>query len=462
MNTLRKISTGFWLLLSKPEYLVVILGLIFGLLILTFTPPFQACDEPQHIFTAYRLSRGGILPDKQNGTCGTDIPKSFEKTYWKLKAKSFIGNVEGKLDTERIWDSFDIKLRAGDTKFEPAYFQYPPLIYLPQAIGMAIGHLFGAPPVLLIYLARLFNLLAVLAVAFFTIRITPVLRWTFFLLFMMPMTLFQISSASADALTIAFSFLAAAYFFHLAFDPAKERIEKRDLYWLLGLALVLSLIKLPYFLLVFGYFLIPARKFGSKKTYFLTFAAMLVEIAVVVVAWHYLAERYTTLVQASFFVPGKHLHWMLDHPVGFARIIYKTLVTRHLFLHEMISGVGWYNVVTPVWLPYAFGISAIAVSLLDKDDIEVRWWQKLSSALIYLVVAFLIMVIIHMSWDKIGDITIFHVNGRYFIPALGFLVLVLYNRKIKYIKGRLFYAAVPALAILFSVTTVTAIIQRFY
>jgi len=462
MNAFKKFARGFWLLLSKPEYLVVIIGLIFGILILIFTPPFQACDEPQHIYTAYRLSQGHILPDKLKGTCGVYIPRSFDKTYEKLKAQSFIGNVEGKEGSSLILDSFGIPLKAGNTRFAPSYFQYPPLCYVPQAIGMAVGHLFRGPPVLLIYLARLFNLLAVLAIAFFTIRITPVLRWTFFLLFLMPMTLFQSSSASADALTIALSFLAAAYFFRLALDPAKESLEKKDFYWLFILALVLSLIKLPYFLLVFGYFLIPWKKFGSKKKYLLTFAVMLLEIAVVVVTWHFLAERYTTLVQAKIFIPGQHLNWMLQHPLGFVRLIYNTLRVKRLYLHEMISGVGWYNVVTPVWLPYAFGISVLAVSVLDKNEIVVKYWQKVLSLLIYLAVAFAIIVIIHMSWDKLSDTVIVQINGRYFIPPLGFLFLVLYNKKIAYQKGRLFYLAVPALALLLSVTTVCAIIQRFY
>jgi len=38
-------------------------------------------------------------------------------------------------------------------------------------------------------------------------------------------------------LTIALSFLAAAYFFRLALDPAKESLEKKDFYWLFILAL---------------------------------------------------------------------------------------------------------------------------------------------------------------------------------------------------------------------------------
>ena len=45
----RRAIVDFWFLMERPEYLVVIIGLLFGLLILSLTPPGQACDEPQHI-----------------------------------------------------------------------------------------------------------------------------------------------------------------------------------------------------------------------------------------------------------------------------------------------------------------------------------------------------------------------------------------------------------------------------
>ena len=76
-GALKKITGGFWSFMSKQQYLVVILGLVFGLLILILTPPFQACDEPNHIYNSYRLSEGKILPEMNKGKCGNFIPRGF-------------------------------------------------------------------------------------------------------------------------------------------------------------------------------------------------------------------------------------------------------------------------------------------------------------------------------------------------------------------------------------------------
>ena len=53
-------------------------------------------------------------------------------------------------------------------------------------------------------------------------------------------------------------------------------------------------------------------------------------------------------------------------------------------------------------------------------------------------------------------------NGRYLIPPLGFGFLVFYNKRIRFNKGKAFYLVVTSLAILFCVTTVVMIVQRFY
>ena len=464
-KVLRRASVDFWSLMERPEYLVVIIGLLFGLLILSFTPPGQACDEPQHINNSYRLSMGVIVPKTKNGTSGTDLPVSFVETEQRVGVDRLMVTGEGKEHPTDLASSFSIPLKAGTTTFVDSYLQYPPLCYVPQAVGMTIGHVFGGPPILLIYLARLFNLLAVLIIAFLTIRITPVLKWTFFLLFLMPMTLFQSSSCSADAMTIAFSFLATAYFFRLAFDKKKEKIERADIIGLLAISLALALIKMPYFLLVFGFFLIPWRKFGNWKKYVLTFAVMLLIIIVFAGAWQVFVVKHSAGWSGPQFVPGKALKDVIRHPLSFMRMEYQRLGARQLYLPEMVGYVGWWNITPPWWLWPSFLFMLIAVTALDKDETLVSRWYRAYSVLIFLVTAAAVIVILHITMDPLHSTFANakdYINGRYFIPPLAFGFLLFYNKSIKYRKTRFFYVIVTLLAIFFCVTTVVMITHRFY
>lgn len=467
VKSLKRVSGEFWSLLSEPEYLVVILGLVFGLLILIFTPPFMACDEPQHIYNSYKLSEGRVLYTKSQDMIGSYIPASFYQTFNQLNVEPMISSSVGKASPDLIVGAFKIPLRAGDKIFMAGYIQYPPLCYIPQAIGMAIGHLFRGPPILLIYLGRLFNLLAVLFIAFITIRITPLLKWTFFLLFMMPVTLFQASSNSADGMTIAISFLAAAFFFRLAFDPSKESLAKKDMILLVVLTLALATIKMPYFLIIFGFFIIPWKRFGSKRKYLLTFGAMLLVVFILFALWQLVIVRAAAPAGAPA-IPGANsvLTETLSHPINFLKLQWHRMSLRGLYMSEMVESVGWWNVDAQWWLWPLFMFTLIAVTALDKrDDIVVKRWQRALSLVLFLGIIEIIIVLLHIMMDPVNATFTTAkdwLNGRYFIPALTFGALVLYNKSIAYKKTRFFYVAVNGLTLVFLIATVTMIIQRFY
>ncbi len=70
---------------------------------------------------------------------------------------------------------------------------------------------------MIIYLARFANLLLYVLIVYSAIKLTPVHKWVFFLLALMPMTLYEAASLSADSFTIAVSFLLIALFLKFSF-----------------------------------------------------------------------------------------------------------------------------------------------------------------------------------------------------------------------------------------------------
>ena len=69
-----------------PEKIFLILSLVFGLLFVFITPPFQSPDENSHFLKAYSVSKGKFFPEVQNKKLGNYFPKEY-LNYIKEKEK---------------------------------------------------------------------------------------------------------------------------------------------------------------------------------------------------------------------------------------------------------------------------------------------------------------------------------------------------------------------------------------
>ena len=59
-EVISRMGDKFFYLFLTPEKAYLFLGLIFGILFLMITPPFQVPDEPQHFYRAFHVSEGNI------------------------------------------------------------------------------------------------------------------------------------------------------------------------------------------------------------------------------------------------------------------------------------------------------------------------------------------------------------------------------------------------------------------
>jgi uncharacterized membrane protein len=80
---------------------------------------------------------------------------------------------------------------------------YPPIPYIASASVMFIGKLLNFSPLDLIYPARLVNLFLYTLIVYMAIKLIPVHKWVLLLLALMPMTLYEAATLSADSFTIA-------------------------------------------------------------------------------------------------------------------------------------------------------------------------------------------------------------------------------------------------------------------
>ena len=251
-----------------PQHAFLVFSGLFGMIMLVITPPFMSPDEPAHFYRSYQISEFNIFKVKD------DFPKSLLELSAICDRMQF--STHEKTTPSEILSLGNIRANPAErtSKVTPDYL----LPYLPQAIGIAVGKIFGLAPLWLFYLGRLFNLMATIALIFLAIRITPVFKWGFFLLGVMPMTLYQAASLSYDAVTIGFSFLLLATFIAYAFREG-EKISTRDVVRLFIITALLAASKQPYCILVLVFLIIPVEKFGSLKRYLAIFAELLITVA---------------------------------------------------------------------------------------------------------------------------------------------------------------------------------------
>jgi uncharacterized membrane protein len=129
-----------------------------------------------------------------------------------------------------------------------------------------------------------FNLLVSIILVFLAIKTIPIAKWLFFFLGIMPMTLYQFSSLSYDALTIGISFLLTATILNYALNNEK-RIGPHELIILFLLSGLLAGSKPPYFIIAFLFLIIPVEKLGSWKKFTLIFAALISTVVIVSQLW---------------------------------------------------------------------------------------------------------------------------------------------------------------------------------
>lgn len=249
----------------KPEYFFVGTAAVFGLIFLFITPPFQTPDEPAHFYRAYEISELNL------SRMSDEVPVAVKQTATACERMKF-----------KSWEKFSQKDMAAlksiqldsrqRTYVESVNYTLP---YLPQALGISIGKLFSNVPVIYLYWARFFNLITAIFLIFLAIRITPVQKWIFALLGVMPMTVSQMASVSYDAPTIGLSLLLIALILKFTFT-GNERLITKSIVTLFILTLLLACTKPPYFLISMAFLIVPVLKAGSMKKYLLIAAGLLV------------------------------------------------------------------------------------------------------------------------------------------------------------------------------------------
>lgn len=466
----------FFAFIKKPQHTFVVLGGLFGLIFVFLTPPIQVYDERAHFFQSYAVSNFDFVPSpyEYGGRIhyGAELPKSVfvaGEVFISVAGdpnKPFDRGLYNEYITQPLEPSVKDHREIGTT--------YSPIVYIPQAIGITIGKLFEASPLVMIWLGRLMNLVAWLVIVVFAIKIIPFGKWFMLALALNPLVVFLSASLSADVLTIALAFL----FFALvakAFTQTKK-LSNKNIAVIASVLILLALTKPTNIIFAFLLLGIPVKKFKSKLRFALIVGGIIAITIGIGLLWNHTisdASEANSKLQASNRVidSSAQLSSIIHDPLNYINniILNYIIVPPEYFMGDFalastVQYLGWGETALPLWSVLLY-ISILFVTLLYVAGrgpvLNIK--QKFVVSIVFLMYIIACITAMYLYFTGLGQSIILGVQGRYFIPSLILLAGLFTARKKLFLVSESKFATIIGLllALLLIVTTITIYI-RYY
>jgi len=459
---------------TKPQVFFAAFAGLFGILFLIAIPPLQTPDETTHFIRSYALADFNLVSDKSGGEIGYYVEGSIASTIDLVDSngEEYIKfNPSQKFDMGKTREASSIQLQ-GDTLFyeTASSASYISLVYAPQALGIIIGKIFDTPVIGLLYLARLANLAAWIAIGYFAIKIMPVKKWALVAILMLPMMIAQSVSLGTDVLSIGGGVLFVSLILRKIMTESGSRVDN---VLLISSAVVMVVSKvvmaalLPLLLVLF--FKNRKKRTVSTKTWGLVvttvFAPLVFYFAWTAIMGMIVGAPDSTPVNGES--PTDQLVFVLTEPWQLPQAIFNTFFFTwgDGVIQSLIGNFGWVD--TPIAGAFVvIGYIAIAFALFVNEPGETDK-KKLTRGirLLFLTCALIYFVgvcaAMYIYFTPAQFQIIVGIQGRYFIPALVLLIPVLYGSYVLTSK-RIYENVIKVTLIGLACVSIVSILFRYY
>jgi uncharacterized membrane protein len=415
--------------MGAPRAVFLALGGLFGLFFALATPPHDPPDEARHHARAWLLSEGRLAVVGEAPGHGASLPRDITQLHppghhfsaeqvQRGGPASRLGRTGPHAPAARLEE-----LRGSLARWElqPVRFltPYNPVVYAPfvPALWISRGLELSAAAGLL--LARLFGLATWLAGVWLVLRVAPCQRPLLAAVALLPLSVFQAASVSADPVTQLACFWLFAEWLRAVTAPDGPRPAWDDVR-LLAAAAGLGLVKPGYAPLALACAALP----GTLRRRATLGGAALAAAALPTLAWAAVARAAREPAVVPGVDPDAQLRFVLENPLAFLRAAADTvagLLPR--WLEGLVGNLGHFDVEIPV-LATALGLAAVAVSgSLERFPLGAGRRLLLLGACLASGTALLFLA--YLTWAGVGAERIPGVQGRYFLPLLPFALVAL-------------------------------------
>ena len=439
-------------------YLVISVPTLLALCFLT--GPFQVADEPSHFLRADGLSHGYVMPivAPRGGAAGGFVDPAAKSMAEQL------GNGLIDLDTNHrflLRDLLPFWRQSASADLAFTQFSntaiYFPIAHLLPAVAIGCARFLGAPPIAWFYVGRIVNAAAAIIVSAIAIALLGDGALFAFAIALLPMVLFQEASLSADCLVIACSILLGSLVLRLISSKGISGWTCIGLFFCLLYVCVAKFAYIPLAALP------PMVSFLRGKSFRDCFVIVCVSISICAI-W----LLWTVAVQGKVFTIDAHdgvvdvsqqLMNVSARPVSFLVAFTKMIMGgAPTFLAQMVGRkLGWLNILLPV-TTVLLALTTLLASYIFRGGLAV-FSKSLGSFVAFLIAGsiFATSLLLYLQFTPVGKPTIDGFQGRYLIPLLPFVSLILPGMQSSIAwKNRLTYAVICVSALNGGVTVYTS------
>lgn len=338
--------------------------------------------------------------------------------------------------------------------------------YLPSVIAIIVARIFHLGTYPMLYLAKIFPFVCYLVGCYYAVKITPVGKHLMVFLAALPMSIQQATGITYDNVTYMALFMMISCYLKIYF----EGMKCKDAVLLTISCILLGCCKGGIYTPILALLLFfPKQKLGGlkKKIKFILVAGILTA-SMTLVGYGYTIVSYLTIdtkmkveesleseeQQSTETIKAQEkdtivyeqrygIGYILESPSGFIKLIINTLIERTGYYIEGIIGrmAAWAVEKIPIWSCALFGVIILLTKNgigEEKYKIGIKMKLGMTTAVILVVLAFFVLFLVETPYYYPY---IWGIQGRYFIPLLLLILLVIRNNyviQIKYSENMLY------------------------
>ena len=420
---------GSFLMMKKGKIAstFVVMTFFIGCIYIFVLPPFAVPDESAHFVTVYSKSNkllGKEVTDKEGKVIAdSNMGLYFIREEYPTK-ESYIRFVKGALGKNS--DTITTKEGLANPLNVKA------IGYIPQIIGVSIARILGGSGEQILLIGRLFALLWYCFVMYFAIRIFPFNKMIIFAVGLLPMTIQQVCSFSYDSILLGLCFFLISYILWLIYT--KESVEIKDVLILVCAISGIVMIKYIYIPIIGLLLLVPKQKFNfrvNRKKIALYMFGMLSIVEIV--------SKMTLITEAAEKNMQIRSDGLYKYSIGYIMsnlgdtlvVVVRTIFEKlSFFVESMIANpLGWVDIQVPNIIVMGFAIVLIFSAIPNHISKKTTKKLMIMSGVIVILVSGLVLAAMLISYTYVGSDIILGVQGRYFLPVLPLILLIIQGSK---------------------------------
>lgn len=406
-------SRAFDALSRRAHWLVLLAMVVLGSVYAHHLPPNGVPDEVAHISKAAKMEAGVLLGD------AAALPTVRVLDMYG----PFHDIVHGGAFTQSQFaqqTSQPLGCDRRPQRLPTAADHYAPHLYLVPAATMTVACASGMSFGSYLTLSRILNLLVAAALVAVGVRFAGYGKWALVLVALLPMTLAQVASLSADSLTLGMSLCFVGLVSGIAaghLHPGRVRIV------LPLLALGLALAK-PGSAWILVCLLFCRQAYRRQDEPFARAVATVVVLPWLVhVGWTLLSS--TGAHPFAGVDPEQNLERLLHDPLAVAGVMARTFSgdSGQYLLHSAIGLLGWLDVPLST-TSYTLATLALGASLLTNPQLPpIPAWVRVVAGIAAAGSLVVTALPLYLYWTYADSPAVMGLQGRYFLPTLAFVLV---------------------------------------